>query len=118
VLAEPSERALEALAGRVVREPQALAGLALVLVQHQHREQQLGVGADDRLEPRAQDRDVVLERQALRQPERGFRLRRLPAARARRSRWLALMMRSSWSRSGSKVALDDPWSARPTRARR
>jgi hypothetical protein len=47
VLAESAERALEALASRVVREPQALAGLALVLVQHQHREQQLGVGADD-----------------------------------------------------------------------
>jgi hypothetical protein len=64
VLAEPSERALEALAGRVVREAQALAGLALGLVEDQHREQQVGVGADDRLEPGAQDRDVLVEREA------------------------------------------------------
>ena len=30
--------------GGVVREPEALSGLALVLVQHEHREQQLGAG--------------------------------------------------------------------------
>ena len=36
---------------------------------------QLGVGADDLREPHAQLGDVVLERQPLRQPERGFRLR-------------------------------------------
>ena len=104
MLAESAERALDALASGVVREPEALGGLALVLVQHQHREQQLGVGADDLGEPHAQLGDVVLERQPLRQPERGPPVDASHSARARRSRWLATMMRSSWSRTGSKVS--------------
>jgi hypothetical protein len=66
VLLQAGHGALDALAPAVGGEPQALADLTTRLVQDQHRDEQLRVFADHGLEPRAQHRDVLVEREGVR----------------------------------------------------
>ncbi len=54
-----AEGALEALAGGVVGQTQAPTSLALGLIQHEDREQELGIFADDSLKPSLKNLQVL-----------------------------------------------------------
>ena len=76
-----AEGALKALSGALVSEAHSLRGLALVLVEDQDGQEQVGVGAAEGQQPRPERPQLPIKREAHRKPQVRVPDRRRPGFR-------------------------------------